>query len=348
MSTGLLERLGRRVALQPLREMKDCCAAEMAKGFPSMLGAQKGCPQCGEVMKAVRAVDFDGNDFVGALGEAQRHNAVADIAVNKIWFSKNVWKDVEDCRKWIDGVEGLPKTHGIVEHFFAYEFKGVPVQPNTNKAVCADKGVIVEIGLPFEKQITTGSLLGGGLLNPAQGTEMAGPYGTLASGPASQVTGNTDQADGDSHVHKIDAALTTDADGPMLKCRTSVAKNHQHVVRIPYAAGSIDGMTDPSASIIGGHSHAHRFRWSANPVTAAKVLSSPRLVSPRDIANIRRAAGILEVAVAEKAVTKTSGVPEGKAAEIAVSSEDLEAVKELIRRVKQIADRWDEEVKGDH
>jgi len=346
MSTGLLERLGRRVAIQPLREMKDCCAAAMAKGFPSMLGAQKACPQCGEVMKAVQATDFDKTDFVGALGEASRHALVSEVVVNKVWFSKDVWKDVEDCKAWLGSIEGLPVFKGITEHFFAYEFKGQPIQPSTNKAVCADKGVIVEIGLPFEKQITVGSLLTGGLINPAQGSEAAGPYGTLAGGPAAQVNGYTDQADADGHMHKIDAALTTDVDGTMLKCRTSVAKNHQHVVRLSYAAGRIDGLTEPSAAVTGGHSHAHKFRWGANPVLAVKEEVTARLISPRDVANIRRAAGILETAVAEKAVNKTSGVPQGSAAEVAISSGDLNAVRELVKRAKEIASRWEQALKG--
>lgn len=335
----LLERLQHRVAVQPLNKIKDCCVAEVVKRFPSMLGTSHSCIQCGEMLKAVSATDFSDQTFLGALRETRRETMPDDVIVGTVWFSKDKWTDMNAAIDWCK--ERDIKVTKAEEHYHAYELSVAPLKAGSTKGVIPATGVLVEIGLPFEKTLTTAALLGGGHINPLQGGYFSKIF---------RVSTETKPADADSHIHPIDARIATDAGGPMLLCRTGVVKDHAHDVRIPVIDGSINGSTEPSASIVGGHSHKHAISWfsrveQAEPKKSTTVSLN---VSPQNIANLRRAASMLDVIITNKEVDKTSGVPKGEPKEIELTSDDVKALKEVAQKIRDLADRWAGKLNGEN
>lgn len=339
---SLLQKIRKRVALQPVVEMKECCVQTALSRFPSVLGTKVRCEVCEQVLKAVEASDFSDLTYIGALGETKRREACQAPVFSRIWFSKKYYT-LDEVKSWVTEFRGCDNV-SVKKIYDGDDFICVyfnDVEPATVRAFNVTRGVIGEIGLPFERSITTAALVGGGHINPYQGG---------VTSFVRHVSGHTDVEDG--HSHYVSLVSKEGPQGPELHGLTSVEHEHAHMVSALFDdEGGIDCMTHPAASNAGGHSHRHRFVWTPSSVIRRNMSSERIIVSPGDIARIRRAATMLDNLMTRKGlcasdINKVSGVPKGTPGEVTVDATDKETLLRLVELLRSVAEKWEKELRN--
>jgi|GEM_PF-5947584 len=332
MSVELVKRLEHRLALQPTGQLKDCCAGTILKQYPRTLGDRLQCTFCGEFLKTIEAADFEGAGFVGALNETKRMRGAIGAELSRLWFDKRRFTTPDAVLSWC-GQRGIKPTQ-VAEKDMVFEAEISKVQLGTERALLADRGVLAEVGIPFEKTVATGALVSGGQLNPTQG----GPSG----GWSTHVKAYTDTQDG--HVHEVNLPLEVNrTGGQILNGLTSVTEEHAHLVRCSVAPdGTIDAYTEPSAPKVSGHSHKHRLVYRHLSAEKEAGPAQKVQVTPRQLASLRRAATMLETHLVTP-VSKTSGVPEGGPVSALLSDAEAVMLSQFLQWLDDLLNRFEEE-----
>lgn len=159
-------KLNGRLGMETVNVAKGCCVESMQKWSPRMSGDKTHCMYCGNLLKAVRAGEFQDFQWTGMLNEALKSVDNSPISVQSIWFLRSRFSP-EAASEWLAS-RGLP--HQITkEDEFCLITGQDEVEEETERFVFADKGVLASIGL---SKMETSGMTSGGLINPTQGNSM--------------------------------------------------------------------------------------------------------------------------------------------------------------------------------
>ena len=154
-----------KLGVELIKPLQGCCVDSILAWRPQVIGEKRKCLFCDNPMKTVRAGDAAPPEWSGMLNETHAEQEAPEFSVAELWFSEKRFADSLAVEKWCGerGMEGIPveKVDGM-----AYKIPLAEIIQDTERVVWAAPGVVALVGLA---KMDTGSLAGGGMLNPLQG-----------------------------------------------------------------------------------------------------------------------------------------------------------------------------------
>lgn len=158
-------RLEGKLGVELINPLRGCCVDSILAWRPQVIGEKNKCLFCENPMKTVRAGEAAPPEWTGMLNETHIDREAPEFAVAELWFSEKRFSDPIAVEKWCEdrGLSGfsVEKSDGMARKISLAE-----IIPDTERALWAAPGVVALAGLA---KMDTGSLSGGGMLNPLQG-----------------------------------------------------------------------------------------------------------------------------------------------------------------------------------
>lgn len=158
-------RLEGKLGVELINPLRGCCVDSILAWRPQTIGEKHKCLFCDNPMKTVRAGEAAPPEWTGMLNETHKEKPASEFSVSELWFSEKRFGDPTEVEQWCEE-RGLQPPSVDKADSMAYKISLGEIVPDTERAVWVAPGVVALVGL---SKMDTGSLAGGGMLNPLQG-----------------------------------------------------------------------------------------------------------------------------------------------------------------------------------